>query len=157
MGTTTIAEFMGQDHDRLDDLFKQFQTIKRQDTPKARSLFQEFMTGLHRHIVWEEDILFPEFEAQAEMVQNHGPTAVMRREHREIKDFLAQIHARVTAGDPMTDEAEQGLLKVLTAHNVKEEQILYPWIDNALKAEQRMTLLTKMKELPPDHTAHCCE
>jgi len=150
MATTTIAEFMAQDHDRLDDIFKQFQTIKKQDASKARSLFQEFLIGLHRHIVWEEDILFPVFEAEAEMVQDHGPTGVMRNEHRLIKHFLKQIEAKLAEGDHATEEAEEGLLQVLTAHNVKEEKILYPWIDNCVSDEERASLLTKMEHLPPD-------
>jgi len=145
MGTTTIAEFMGQHHDRLDDIFKQFQTIKKQDVSKARSLFQEFLTGLHRHILWEEDILFPVFEAEAEMVKDHGPTGVMRNEHRQIKSFLAQIQAKIAEGDLTTEKAEEGLLQVLTAHNVKEEKILYPWIDNCVSDEERGSLLTKME------------
>ena len=153
MGTPTIAEFMGQDHDRLDDIFKQFQTIKNQKASKARSLFQEFLTGLHRHIVWEEDILFPVFEAEAEMVQDHGPTGVMRNEHRQIKAFLGQIQAKIAEGNLHTEEAEAGLLQVLTAHNVKEEKILYPWIDNCVGDEERGSLLTKMEHLPPDRYA----
>jgi regulator of cell morphogenesis and NO signaling len=150
MATPTIAEFMGQDHARLDEIFAQFQTMKNQDVPKARSLFQEFSTGLLRHIVWEEDFLFPTFEAQAEMVQDHGPTGVMRNEHRQIKSFLEQIQAKVAEGDLTAGEAEQGLLQVLTAHNVKEEKILYPWIDNCLSDEERASLLTRMQHLPPD-------
>lgn len=130
MATTTISEFMRQDHDRLDDVFKQFQTIKNQDVPKACSVFEDFLTGLHRHIMWEEEILFPAFEAQAEMVQGHGPTGVMRNEHRQIKFLLEQIQTKVAEGDLTTGEAEEGLLQVLTAHNVKEEKVLYPWIDN---------------------------
>lgn len=151
MATPTIAEFMGQDHDRLDAIFTQFQTFKKQDAPKARSLFQEFLTGLHRHIVWEEDILFPVFEAEAEMVKDHGPTEVMRNEHRQIKDFLQQIQANVAEGDLTNVEAaEEGLLRVLTAHNVKEEKILYPWIDNCVSDEERVSLLTRMEHVPPD-------
>ena len=141
----TIAECMGQDHDRLDELFNQFQTIKKKDVPKARSLFQEFFTGLHRHIVWEEEILFPVFEAQAEMVKDHGPTGVMRNEHRQIKAFLEQIQTKVAEGNLATEEAEQGLLQVLTAHNMKEEKILYPWIDNCVSDEERASLLTQME------------
>ena len=153
MATTTIAEFMAQDHDRLDDMFKQFQTIKKQDASKARSVFQEFLTGLHRHIVWEEDILFPVFEAEAEMVQDHGPTGVMRNEHQQIKAFLKQIQAKVAEGNLSTEEEEEGLLQVLTAHNVKEEKILYPWIDNCVSDEERASLLTRMEHLPPDQYA----
>ena len=145
MATTTIAEFMGQDHDRLDELFTRFQAFKNQDSQKARLLFQEFTTGLHRHIRWEEEILFPVFEAQAEMVRDHGPTGVMRNEHRQIKDFLEQIQAKVAEGDSTTEEAEEGLLRVLTAHNVKEEKILYPWIDNCVSDEERASLLARME------------
>ncbi len=144
MKTTTIAEFMGHDHDRLDEIFNQFHTIKNQDAQKARSLFQELVTGLHRHIMWEEEILFPVFEAQVEMVKDHGPTGVMRNEHRQIKYFLEQIQTKVAEGDLTTEEAEEGLQQVLTTHNVKEEKILYPWIDNCVSDEERASLLARM-------------
>lgn len=144
MATTTIAKFMGHDHDRLDEIFNQFHTSKKQDAQKARSLFQELLTGLHRHILWEEEILFPVFEAQAEMVRDQGPTEVMRNEHRQIKYFLEQIQTKVAEGDLSTEEAEEGLLQVLAAHNVKEEKILYPWIDNCVSDEERASLLAQM-------------
>ena len=144
MATTTIAEFMGHDHDRLDEIFSQFHTIKNQDAQKALALFQELLTGLYRHITWEEEILFPVFEAQAEMVRAHGPTDVMRNEHRQIKYFLEQIQTSVAAGDLSTEEAEEGLRQILTTHNVKEEKILYPWIDNAVSNEERTSLLARM-------------
>ncbi|MDH5296137.1 MAG: hemerythrin domain-containing protein, partial [Nitrospirota bacterium] len=129
------------------------QAIKEQNASKARSLFQEFLTGLHRHIVWEEDILFPVFEAEAQMVKDHGPTGVMRNEHQQIKAFLKQIQAKVAEGNLSTEEEEEGLLQVLTAHNVKEEKILYPWIDNCVSDEERASLLTRMEHLPPDQYA----
>ncbi len=95
--------------------------------------------------MWEEDFLFPAFEAQAEMVQDHGPTGVMRNEHRQIKAFLEEIQAKVAEGDLRTEESEGSLLQVLTAHNVKEEKILYPWIDNCVSDEERASPLTRMK------------
>ncbi|HBP88828.1 MAG TPA: hemerythrin domain-containing protein [Nitrospirales bacterium] len=144
MATTSIAEFMGRDHDRLDEIFIRFQAFKKQDSQKARLLFQELLTGLHRHIMWEEEILFPFFEAQAEMVKDHGPTGVMRNEHRQIKDFLEQIQTKIADGNLDTEEAEEGLLQVLTAHNVKEEKILYPWIDNCVSDGERASLLARM-------------
>lgn len=87
----SINIFMEQDHDRLDAIFTQFTQLKTQDLEQARQLFQEFKVGLQKHIVWEEDILFPEFEQRTGM-QDHGPTAVMRMEHREIKSYLDRIH-----------------------------------------------------------------
>jgi len=155
--TTTITEFMGQDHDRLDEIFKHFQGTKTTDADDAKKLFKEFFTGLQRHIVWEEDILFPLFERRSGMTPGQGPTAVMRTEHRHIKEYLDQIHEKVAAGDPSSDDTEHELLEVLTAHNVKEEKVLYPWIDNATNEEEREGLLTQMQNVPPDHYAHCCE
>jgi len=154
---TTIAEFMEQDHDRLDEIFKEFQATKRQNAEKTKTLFQEFLRGLQRHIVWEEEILFPVFEAHANMGHDHGPTAVMRNEHRQINMFLEQILEKVTAEDPTSDEAEQGLLTVLTAHNIKEEKILYPWIDNSVSENERASLRTQMQNLPPETYDHRCQ
>lgn len=145
----TIAEFMGQDHDRLDEIFKQFQESKSRDLGQAKEHFKAFLTGLQRHIVWEEEILFPVFEAHADMVQDHGPTAVMRIEHKQIKQFLDQIHETIAAEDRRTENAERGLLEVLTSHNVKEEKILYPWIDNTVSEAERAALITQMQNVQP--------
>src|SRR5574341_1194166 len=86
-----VFDFMAQDHDRLDDIFKNFRTVKNEDLKKAKPLFHDFKIGLQKHIVWEEEILFPIFEKKTGMYET-GPTAVMRMEHRQIKDFLEKIH-----------------------------------------------------------------
>ena len=57
----TIMNFMAKDHDRLDSLFTQFRNLRNTDVKKAKGLFHEFKIGLQRHIVWEEEILFPLF------------------------------------------------------------------------------------------------
>ena len=87
----SVQETFAADHDRLDGLFAAFQTTKRSDYLRAREFFKEFKFGLQRHIVWEENILFPEFERKTGMV-NTGPTEVMRQEHRLIRDRLEAIH-----------------------------------------------------------------
>lgn len=149
----SIQAFMGHDHETLDDTFNQFRTTKSSDFEKARQLFSQFKTGLQRHIVWEEEILFPVFEKKTGMVDS-GPTAVMRAEHREIKGYLEQIHDRILAKDINTEELEESLLRVLAAHNQKEEEILYPWIDNNLEPSERETLFTDMENLPTEKYAY---
>ncbi|MEY4704226.1 MAG: hypothetical protein RL042_422, partial [Nitrospirota bacterium] len=69
----TISAFFGQDHDRLDELLKAFQQLKRLDFAKAKEAFKEFKFGLQRHIVWEEDLLFPIWEEKTGMAEG-GPT-----------------------------------------------------------------------------------
>lgn len=149
----TISSYMSNDHDRLDELFKQFQGLKRQDIAKAKHVFHNFKMGLQRHIVWEEEILFPVFE-NATGMKDEGPTFIMRMEHIEIKKFLDKIHEHIKNSSPETDEFENCMLDVLKPHNDKEESILYPWIDNAVDDDKRKSMLEEMQNLPEEKHMH---
>ncbi len=89
-------------------------------------------------------------------MKDSGPTAVMRIEHRQIKEFLDKIHNKVAKGDTKTQDAEDGLLEVLKPHNDKEESILYPWIDNTLSEKEKEEIFVLMKQLPPEKYSRCC-
>ncbi len=154
MEKQSIATYYEADHDRLDDLFKQFQASKRSDFVRAKDCFRQFMIGLQRHIAWEEEILFPTFEAQTGM-KEAGPTEVMRSEHRQIRDFLEAIHRKVQHQDPESDAEESGLLEVLGAHNQKEEQILYPMIDRLLGNQERQEIFMRMKAVSGEESGIC--
>jgi iron-sulfur cluster repair protein YtfE (RIC family) len=151
----TILQFMGEDHDRLDAIFKEFSEAKRSDARRAKSFFHEFKTGLQRHIVWEEEILFPLFESKTGM-ENDGPTAVMREEHKQIRGFLERIHENLQSDSASTEDAENGLIGVLTDHNNKEEGILYPWIDQSVSEEEKAEVFAKIENLPPEKYSQCC-
>ncbi|MDH5253698.1 MAG: hemerythrin domain-containing protein, partial [Nitrospira sp.] len=99
----TITKFYEKDHDRLDELFKTFQGLKRTDFVKAKDAFKEFKIGLQRHIVWEEDLLFPLWEERTGMIED-GPTPVMRFEHSQIKQYLDAIHQKVEGQNLDTDQ-----------------------------------------------------
>jgi len=154
MSDPTISATFDEDHDRLDALFKSFQTLKRQDFAKAKSAFLAFKVGLQRHVVWEEDVLFPLWEKKTGMIEG-GPTFVMRREHREIGDSLEAIHRKVQAQDPESDREEQALLDLLERHNTTEEQVLYPAIDRVTSEEERETVFQNMKNIPEDRYKAC--
>jgi regulator of cell morphogenesis and NO signaling len=127
MNDPSINAHYTHDHDRLDGLFHRLQEMKSFDHPKAVQHFQEFKAGLEQHIVWEEEILVPSFEAKSRLLG--GPTEVMRWEHREIRKFLDAIAEKLVRGDDDTEAEETGLRAVLCQHNHKEESILYPMID----------------------------
>jgi regulator of cell morphogenesis and NO signaling len=151
----TISEFYEQDHDRLDDLFKTFQKMKRSDFAKAKESFKAFKFGLQRHIVWEEDVLFPLWEEKTGMSEG-GPTFVMRAEHRQIGQHLEAIHEKVADQNPDSDQEEQALLDLLGSHNMKEERVLYPAIDQLTSAEERETVFRNMKNIPEERYKLCC-
>jgi hemerythrin-like domain-containing protein len=151
----SIKTYYEKDHDRLDELFKDFQGHKSKDFPRAKNSFKEFMFGLQRHIVWEENIIFPIFEQKTGMIE-HGPTNVMRMEHRQIKQLLDSLHEKVRKQDTASEKEEEMLLSVLTLHNLKEENILYPSIDNVLSNEERKSVFLKMKNTPEESYKKCC-
>lgn len=155
MDAPKITTYYEADHDRLDELFRQYQQTKRVDFPKAKDCFKQFRFGLQRHIVWEEEILFPLFE-QKTGIQHGGPTDVMRSEHLIIKKYLEDIHDKVRVQNPETDIEEQAMLEVLSAHNQKEEMILYPAIDHSVTSEERGKVFTSMENTPEERYHECC-
>ncbi|HSB44330.1 MAG TPA: hemerythrin domain-containing protein [Nitrospira sp.] len=151
----TISAFFEQDHDRLDALFQSFQVLKRHNFTKATEAFKEFKFGLQRHIVWEEELLFPLWEEKTGMSEG-GPTFVMRNEHRQIGEQIEAIHRKVAEQNPDSDHEEQALLNILTSHNLKEERVLYPSIDQVTTEDERKTLFQNMKEIPEERYSMCC-
>jgi iron-sulfur cluster repair protein YtfE (RIC family) len=151
----TISTFYEQDHDRLDELFKTFQKFKRSDFAKAKEAFKEFKFGLQRHIVWEEDLLFPLWEEKTGMCDG-GPTFVMRNEHRQIAQLLEALHDKVAEQNPDCDQEEQALLNLLGSHNMKEERVLYPAIDQVTNEEERETVFRNMDNIPEERYRVSC-
>jgi len=154
-GQKTVSAFFEQDHDRLDELFKTFQQLKRSDFPKAKEAFKEFKFGLQRHIVWEEDVLFPLWEKKTGMSES-GPTPVMRHEHRQIGQQLEAIHGKVSEQNPDSDKEEQALQDLLGSHNRKEELRLYPAINQVAGTEGQEAIFQSMKNIPEERYNLCC-
>ncbi len=141
---TTILEFMSVDHDRLDNKIRMYGTEKLVDIERAENIFLFFKSELERHIIWEEDILFPVFERKTSN-KDAGPTSVMRMEHIQIKDHLQKIQRKLHAKkiqDPC--EEEVALFKLLESHNQKEENILYPGIDNLTNEQEKEQMIKQM-------------
>jgi regulator of cell morphogenesis and NO signaling len=151
----SVQTSFAADHDRLDELFVQFQKTKRLDYAKAKEFFKQFKFGLQRHIVWEESILFPIFEKKTGMFRT-GPTEVMRQEHRRIGEFLEAIHKKVQQQDPNSDVEERALLDALSAHNQKEETVLYPTLDRLTNDDERTEAFMAMEKVPEEAYKMCC-
>jgi len=153
--TQSIATAFAADHDRLDGLLGNYRKWKRIEYAMARDYFKEFKFGLQRHIVWEESVLFPRFEHKTGMV-NHGPTELMRMEHRKIADRLEKVHKFVQIQDRNSDHEEQLLLESLLEHNEKEEHVLYPALDRLLSDEEKADVFTEMEQTPESAYKACC-
>jgi iron-sulfur cluster repair protein YtfE (RIC family) len=47
-------------------------------------------------------------------------------------------------------------LEILKSHNMKEERILYPSIDQVISDQERAELYQAMKEIPEERYRTCC-
>ncbi len=161
IGNHRITNFMSEDHDRLEAIFKQFQHSKKIDPNLSNKLFYDFKIGLQRHIVWEEEILFNYLENKKKALKssasNSNPIALLRMHHTQIKDYLDKIHKKLEDMDMNTDQLESWLIELLNEHNIQEEDIVYPWIDEELSERDIEEAFYRMKNLPKEKYNKCCE
>lgn len=140
---TTIAEFMTADHKACDNEFATAETATlTDDWNEAETAFKAFNDDMAHHFRIEEEVLFP---ALASAGGPSGPVQVMLMEHVQIRDLLAQMAAAMAQKDAQEYSGlSETLLMVMQQHNHKEENILYPIMDQIL-AREREALLGRMQ------------
>jgi uncharacterized protein (DUF2249 family) len=145
-GPRTVSEHLAADHDRLDALFREARQLAVEGRfEDARARFDEFACGLSQHIDAEESVLFPAFEEKTGI--RGGPTRVMRSEHIDIQAQLGAVSAAIGQRDRARFEGAASLLvEVLGAHNMKEEQMLYPMTDDAAGGDREREELVRLIE-----------
>jgi iron-sulfur cluster repair protein YtfE (RIC family) len=128
----SITTPLFQHHKHCDEIFADAEeACANGDWTAGGEAFALLSNQLETHFSSEEELLFPAFEAATGMTS--GPTEVMRGEHRQMRDLLAQMQGALASrdGDAFGGAAET-LLILMQQHNMKEENILYPMCDNAL-------------------------
>jgi len=145
-GARCVTEALGWDHDRLEELERAaFAERGRRRFAEAAASYAAFALGLRRHIGFEEELLFPEFERRSGISADGGPTAVMRSEHRELEALLAAVERGI--GDPNADldDSRRQFHELLADHNLKEERILYPGTDRLMASQERDELVRRIQ------------
>ncbi len=142
---TTIMTFFETDHLRLDELLQNYMKWKNQFPLKARDCFLQFRYGLQQHIFWEEEILFPLFEAKTDL---SGPSQILKMEHRQILSLLGELHAKLNSNDRNTEIEEYRLLALLGEHNLKEEMIIFPAIEAAVNEAEVQHIFEAINQIP---------
>lgn len=150
-GKRTITDLMNSDHKSLRRILEDH--ISELDTGNmilTLQRFDESQVGLLKHILKEEEILFPAYEKKRgitdELLQ------AMKMEHREIKSLLGKI-ADLLSGGGMEDLSKRGviketgkhLLEYLKLHNQEEINTLYPLSDQMIQGKEKEELIRKLK------------
>jgi iron-sulfur cluster repair protein YtfE (RIC family) len=121
------------DHHKLcdDDFAAAEDAARKGDWTACAAAYGKFRTELLAHFGVEEDVLFPAFEQRTGMTG--GPTQVMRGEHAQMRDLVKQMDEALAQKNPDGfGGAAETLLVMMQQHNMKEENILYPMIDQAM-------------------------
>ncbi len=145
----TISSWMQQDHVDIDAIAER--AVAAAEAGDWAALEREgsaFLQRIHIHIEMEEDVLFPAFEQRTGMVEA-GPSVQMREEHVLMQPLFGSMKAAIAARDGSGyRSASKALLDILVPHNQKEEQMMYPMLDDSV-ADQTTLLLAKVKSMLP--------
>lgn len=143
----SITAWMQQDHVLIDGILERATAAAQAgDLAALEREATLFLQRLERHIDMEENLLFPAFEERTGMTAA-GPSAQMRAEHEQMQGIFLQMRAAVAAKDAAGyRRASQALLEVLVPHNLKEEQMMYPMLDDTMGAEAG-ALLAEVKAM----------
>lgn len=141
-----ISTIMTQQHRLCDEHYAALEnSAGESDWEQATAAWRRFNQNMLDHFDNEESVLFPAFETATGNTQ--GPTQVMRMEHQQMRSLLEGLQQAVE-----NQYAEQvlgvgeTLMLMIQQHNMKEEQILYPMVDNAVSTASVSDQLKAMEE-----------
>jgi iron-sulfur cluster repair protein YtfE (RIC family) len=151
----TISDYMGERHRECDELFALAEeAVGNDDWDAAAKKFAAFHHGMEQHFIQEEATLFPAFEQATGMTM--GPTYVMKNEHQNMREVFDEMKQAVEAKD--ADRylgLSETVLVLMQQHNLKEDQVLYPMMDQSL-ADSAGQLIAQL-ELGREPKAGACQ
>lgn len=145
--TESISSYMQQDHVLIDGIAERaIAAAQAGDWPALEREASDFLRRLRRHIEMEENVLFPAFEQRTGMTAA-GPSAQMRVEHTQMRPILSRMQEAASAPDRVGyQQASKALFDILVPHNMKEEQMMYPMLDEAV-GEGVQALLAEVRQM----------
>ncbi len=136
-----IKEYLTNDHRACDEVFASMeQAVSSNGMASAKEIFEKFSADLANHFAMEELVMFVEFEQKTGMTQ--GPTQMMRMEHEQMRNLLAQLRETFESDNQEKFFGlSETLMILMQQHNMKEEQMLYPMAQQHLSADAERIIL----------------
>lgn len=131
--SSAIKDAFTHDHHRCDHLLAAAETrLEAGEWPAIATAAEGLVAAMREHFRVEEEQLFPQL---AEVLPPaSSPIEVMCSEHAQMRALLDDLGAAVQSRDK---GACTGILETLhflvQQHNYKEETVLYPMADQALR------------------------
>jgi iron-sulfur cluster repair protein YtfE (RIC family) len=142
----SVARFLESDHSRLQTILLDVERLVFEDEFTAASKrCAEFICGLRHHLRMEDDVLLP---LMARLGRNPQVVAELQQEHREICRVVAELERAIQLADRGHFVAvERTLERILSAHNVREEQVLHPMVDHLVGGDAARAELVQRLQL----------
>jgi uncharacterized protein (DUF2249 family)/hemerythrin-like domain-containing protein len=140
-----VGELLEADHRRLDGSLTEVTTLARQHLFRsARQRFAEFRYGLERHLVMEEQLVFPVLRR---LVGTPDPCPRLLGEHGVIRHLLDELEWTLRREDSATVVGQASdLCEVLRIHCGREAREVYPSVD-LIDARAAAELVQRMQAL----------
>lgn len=144
-------------HHELDELFLAHQeALLSLDISCASEILKRYEAKLLTHMREEEELLIPLYQARAETIPG-GPVELFLGEHKKMRRFVTEFHETlsrlVAEKSARLRQAVIGLLDrqfmykhLVEHHDLREKNILYPWLDRVTSEEERARLLERCLE-----------
>ena len=141
-----ISSFMRADHERLAEVFRQFSAAREKDMESAKVSFSVLDSEVRRHFDLEEQVLFPLFEEKTGTSSLNSKASVLRIEHKQVLECMCRIKSMLDDGNLETAYVENRILEIMKSHRDNENNIVYPWLDEALTSEEIKETDSRMRK-----------
>lgn len=133
----TISSFLQADRVHCDHLLARAEALAQGFLwVRARCIMARFDAAFQTHLRMEEHVLFAALEQYCGDVLK--PTALMRREHQQLKKLSGSAARAVKKGNVRRFLGAAKLLRqAMDAHCMKEETVLYRMADAVLRPAAR--------------------
>jgi hypothetical protein len=138
-----LLDRMAADHHRLDLLLgAAVDSAERENWAGAARPLDAFVTGLSAEMRAEERLLFPAYLAKGGIA---GLVASLHDEHVVLAGAARQMQRAVAEGNlGAFRDAHDGLMNVLTYHELKEERGVCAELDRWLSPDERERLVGEL-------------
>lgn len=134
----------------MSDKVERLEEVPPSDFERAVEFVRKFADGCHH--AKEEHQLFP-YLGEKGIPASSGPIGVMLREHEMGRGFvrgMAEAFERYAAGEtdaaPLVVQNARDYVALLKGHIQKEDEVLFPMVEEILDEEDRRTLMERYVE-----------
>jgi hemerythrin superfamily protein len=140
------TEFLKQDHDTVNGLFKEYRESEGQDISEKRQIFERIRQELEVHAQIEEKLFYPSVRECGEEVSSIIDEGI--DEHKMMEDLLGELT------EPQSDDEfinKMGELINCVEHHVgEEENELFPKVEQFMDEDRLEELCNQLEALKAD-------